>query len=173
MSNLTELLANPDPNDSKASEELAKAVYEELRIIARSKMAKERPGHTLQPTILVNDAWLKLFPLGKKVEFKSSAHFFGTAARVMRNLLVDHARKRLATKRGGKLHKTNFSTEQFDVIQHTASDELVEAVDEVLKEIFEKDKTTAALVELRFFVGLTEEEVADVMGISVRCNVPD
>ena len=168
MSNVTALLAELDSGENpKSANDLLKAVYEELRIIARAKMAKERPGHTLQATILVHEAWLKIFKSRKQVRFKSRSHFFGTAANVMRYVLVDHARKRLAIKRGIDPQKTEFTSTDFPEIRQDVLDELVEAVDEALKEVYAKDKIAAKLVELKFFVGLNMKEVAEVMKISV------
>jgi RNA polymerase sigma factor (TIGR02999 family) len=168
MNDITKILQKiDDGKDPHAQEELLNEVYEELRKIARSKMANERPGHTLQPTILVDDAWLRLCADGKFPHFKNRGHFFATAAKVMRRVLVDHARQRLAIKRRGDLYKTQLSDTEFDQIKSEAPDELLEVVDEVLKEIYEKDEITAKLVELRFFLGLTMEETAEGMGISV------
>jgi RNA polymerase sigma factor (TIGR02999 family) len=113
MSEVTQILERVNRGkDPNAQDELLKAVYNELRIIAKAKMANEKPGHTLQATILVNDAWLKIFPEGKSQTFNNSGHFFGTAAIVMHRILVDHARRRLAVKRGGDLHKTQLSDNQ-------------------------------------------------------------
>src|SRR5271156_4670822 len=101
MREITQLLQKASGNkDPKVQEEFLNAVYNELRIIARAKMANERPGQTIQPTILAHDAWLKLFPEGSSPTFENKAHFFGAVARVMRNILVDRARHRLAIKRG-------------------------------------------------------------------------
>jgi RNA polymerase sigma factor (TIGR02999 family) len=167
MNNVTQLLEKVRAGrDPKAEEELLNAVYNELRIIARAKMKNERPGHTLQATILVHDAWQKLCSGDKPLSFTSRAHFFGTAARLMRNILVDHARQRLAVKRGGDLHKTEFSDTEFAEIRHEASDELLEAVDEALKEIYEQDKISAQIVEWKFFLGLTMDEIAEALQVS-------
>jgi RNA polymerase sigma factor (TIGR02999 family) len=167
MSNVTQILERVRAgNDPKAQEELLNEVYNELRIIAKAKMANERPGHTLQATILANDAWLKLFPDGKSAIFENRGHFFGTAAIVMHRILVDHARRRLAIKRGGDLHKTQLSDTQFVELAHPASDEVIEAVHEALEKFAKIDKSTVVLVELRFFVGLSMQEAADVLGIT-------
>jgi RNA polymerase sigma factor (TIGR02999 family) len=130
MSDLTRMLENYDGGeDPKAAEELLKAVYEEFRKIAWAKMQHERPGHTLQPTILVNDAWLKLFQKGKSPKFESSTHFFGAASEAMRRILVDHARKRDAAKRGKKV---DMSETAFDNLQHRAPDQVILDVDDAL-----------------------------------------
>jgi len=167
MSEVTQILERISTgNDPQAQEEMLKAVYNELHIIAQAKMANERPGHTLQATILANDVWLKLFPNGKSQKFENRAHFFGTAAIVMHRILVDHARRRLAKKRGVNPHKTLLSDTQFAELAHTAPDEVIEAVDEALEKFTKIDKETAKLVELRFFAGLSMQEAADVLGIS-------
>jgi RNA polymerase sigma factor (TIGR02999 family) len=167
MSHVTQLLEKAGAGKNpKAEEELLNAVYSELRNIAQAKMRNERPGHTLQATILVHDAWLKLSSGDKPLRFESRKHFNATAASLMRKILIDHARKRLADKRGGDPHKTEFSDTEFAEIRHEASDELLEAVDEALKEIYEKDKISAQIVEWRFFLGLTMDEVADAMQVS-------
>lgn len=169
MNDVTLLLEKVgEGKDPKAQEALFNAVYSELHIIALSKMAKEKPGHTLQATVLVSDAWLKLFPDGKSADFKSRAHFFGTAAKVMRNVLVDHARQRLAVKRGGKLHKTVLSDTLIDKLAKPADDDVVDAVDTALKRFEELDASTVKLIELRFFVGLSMKEAANELGISLR-----
>lgn len=169
MSDVTLLLERVGKgNDPKAQEALFEAVSNELHIIAQSKMAKEKPGHTLQPTVLVSDAWLKLFPDGKPAEFENRAHFFGTAAKVMRNTLVDHARHRLAIKRGGNLHKTVLSDTLIDKLAKPADDDVIDAVDTALKRFVEVDANTVKLLELRFFVGLSMQEAAKELGVSMR-----
>jgi RNA polymerase sigma factor (TIGR02999 family) len=166
MSDVTTILEKLNSGeDPRAAEELLKAVYSELRKMAQGKMKGEKPGHTLQPTILVNDAWLKLFPEGQNPTFKGRAYFFGAAANVMHNLLVDHARRRNALKRGVRVEK---SETEFAEFSHPAPDELVIAVDEALKTFAETDKDTAKLIELRFFVGLKMKDAAEALGVSVR-----
>lgn len=167
MSEITQMLEGfTVGKDPKLDEELFNAVYIELHKIAQGKMWNERPGHTLQPTILVNDAWLKLFPEGKSTGFANRHRFFGAAAEVMHRILVDHARRRLAIKRGGDLHKTQLSDTQFVDLVHPASDEVIEAVDEALNRFAEFDKETVTLIKLRFSAGRTMKEAAEVMGIS-------
>jgi len=156
MSDVTLLLQKAgEGKDPKAEEELLNAVYNQLRIIARAKMKGERPGQTLQATILVHDAWLKICPAGQPINFANRAHFFWAAARAMRQIQVDHARQRLAIKRGEGQHQTELGETEIAAFQLKAADELVEAVDEVLKEIYETDKITAQLVELKYFCGQT------------------
>jgi len=165
MSKVTLLLAAAgDGNDPKAQEKLLKAVYEELRQLGRYKMANERPGHTLQATILAHDAWLKLFPGGKTPKFKSREHFFGAAAQVMRRVLVDHARKRNAIKRGKKVE---MSETEFGNLECKATDEEIMAVDEALAKFAKIDKATTALIELRFYLGQSMKEAAKTLGRSL------
>ena len=165
MSDVTLLLAAAgDDDDPQTREELLKAVYEELRKMAQIRMARERPGHTLQPTILANDAWLKLFPEGKTRKFENRAHFFAAAAVVMRRELADHARKRDAVKRGKKVE---ISETEFGNLEHKAPDEMIIAVDEALKKFAEIDKATAELVGQRYFLGFTMKEAAKNLGISL------
>ena len=154
--------------DPKSQEALLEAVYNELHIIAQSKMAKEMPGHTLQATALVSDAWVKLFPKGKPKKFNNRAHFYGTAAKVMRNVLVNHARQRLALKRGKKLHKTALGDTLVEKLAQPAADDVIDAVDTALKRFAEVDATTVKLIELRFFVGLSMKEAAEQLGVSLR-----
>lgn len=168
MSDITQLLQKASGNkDPKVQEEFLNAVYNELRIIARAKMAKERPGQTIQPTILANDAWLKLFPEGSSPTFANKAHFFGAVSRVMRNILVDRARARLAIKRGGDQIKVSLEDEVFEMLVEDREDRLIEEVDAVLKEIETSDPKTFILVQMKFFLGMTMEDVADKMGADV------
>lgn len=169
MSDITLLLEKVGQGqDHQLQEALLLAVYGELKKIAIGKMAKEKPGHTLQATVLVNDVWMRLFPDGKAAQFENRAHFFGTAARLMHNLLVDHARKRLAEKRGGKQVKVDFDDHLAEVIAAPAEDEVVEAVDTALKRFAEIDPNTVKLVELRFFVGLSMAEAAKALNVPLR-----
>ena len=169
MSDVTLLLEKVgEGKDPKAQEALFNAVYNELHRDAQSKMAKEKPGHTLQATVLVSDAWLRLFPDGKSANFKSRTHFFGTAAIVMRNVLVDHARQRLALKRGGNLHKTALGDTLLDKLSKPADDDVIDAVDTALKRFAEVDANTVKLLELKFFVGLSMKEAAEQLGVSLR-----
>ena len=127
-------------------------------------MLNERSGHTLQPTILANNAWLKLFPNGKTRNFKSRIHFFAAAGIVMRRELVDHARKRDAIKRGKKVE---ISETELGNIEHKSTDEIIIAVDDALKKFAETDKATAELINQRFFLGFTMKEAAKNLGISL------
>ena len=137
-------------------------VYNELRAVARRYLARERPGHTLQSTALVNEAYLKL--VGQRdVQWQNRAHFFGVAAQLMRRLLVDHARRRKRAKRGS-------GGTRITLVEGLASVEPVDidaiALDDALQSLEQLDPQKGRLVELRFFGGLTVEETAEVMGTS-------
>jgi RNA polymerase sigma-70 factor (ECF subfamily) len=139
-------------------------VYNELRRVARRYLRSERPDHTLQPTALVHEAYIRL--LGQReIMWQNRAHFFGVAAQLMRRILVDHARAHQAEKRGGHKQKVPLD----EALEYTAdkSAELV-ALDEALDRLAARDPRQARVVELRFFAGLTEQETAELLGISVR-----
>jgi RNA polymerase sigma-70 factor, ECF subfamily len=158
---ITRLLQGLRSGDRNASGKIMAAIYSELRQVAGRAMRRERPGHTLQPTALVNEAFLRL--AGQPgVEWKDRAHFFGAAARLMREILVDYARKRGAEKRGSRVNLT-----LHDGLLLSA-DRLEEIVgwDEILGHLEKLDPRQARIVELRFFAGLSVEEVAEVMHIS-------
>jgi RNA polymerase sigma factor (TIGR02999 family) len=134
-------------------------VYAELRTIARTKMAGERPGHTLQPTALVHEAWLRL---GDQ-RFANRAHFFSAAAEAMRRILIDSARRRAAARNGGGAVRVNLDDAE---IAAPAKDEEMLAIHDRLDALAEHDGRKAELVKLRYFAGLTIQEAADVLGIS-------
>lgn len=159
---VTRLLDDINAGRAGAREELVPVVYAELRILAESYMRKERPGHTLQPTALVNEAWMKLADQ-TRVEWKGRAHFFGIAAQAMRRILVDHHRKRSAARRGGG----EAAVTLVDGPAETFQDPLdFIALDEALDELAELDPRAARIVELKFFGGLSVEETAEVLDIS-------
>ncbi len=139
-------------------------IYDELRRLAGSYLRRERPDHTLQPTALVHEAYMKLIDQ-KRVRWQNRAHFFGIAAQVMRRLLMDHARKHLANKRGGdaEIHPLE---EEILVVSHGKSAELL-ALDDALERLAKMDPQKARVVELRYFGGLSIEETAEVLGVSV------
>ena len=136
----------------------------ELRSFAQRLMAGERIGHTLQPTALLNEAWLKLGSLGRQQEWVSRGHFFGAMAHAMRQVLVDHARKSTCIKRGGNNRREQL-TADIDVAAPTPSDEVL-AINEALHKLERVDKAGAMLVTLRFFADFTHAEAAEEMGIS-------
>ncbi len=159
---VTALLVAWSDGDETALEKLAPLVYGELRQLARRHMAGERPGHTLQTTALVNEAYLRLVNW-KEIRWQNRAHFFAVSAQMMRRILVDHARGHNADKRGGEIHKVSLD-ENIDVTDERATDLI--ALDDALTALAELDPDKARLVELRFFGGLSVEETAEVLGVS-------
>ncbi len=160
---LTNLLIEWREGSQTALDRLLPFVYDELRVIARSYLRRERPGHTVQTGTLVHQAFVKLLE-GKQVQWEGRAHFFGIAARLMRQILVDHARARDAVKRGAG-EKIDPLAAALSVAVQTM-DVGVLALDRALEELATLDPQQARVVELRFFGGLTVEEVAEVLGVS-------
>jgi len=159
--NITDLLLKWSGGDATALEQLMPLVYNELRRLAVRYLRRERDNHSLQPTALVNEAYLRLVDQ-QKVEWQSRAQFYGLAARVMRNILVDHARSRQAAKRGGEQFRVSFEGDQ----QVSVNPEIkFLAVHEALERLTTFDAQKAQIVELRFFGGLSIEETAEVLGI--------
>lgn len=163
LNEITPLLLRWSQGDQTALASLMPVVYQELRKLAQSYLRGERPNHTLQPTALINEAYLRLvrqdFP-----EWQSRRHFFGVAAQLMRQILVEHARARLAEKRGGGARKYSLD-EALDFSDEKAS-ELV-ALDDALMALSKFDERKVRIIELRYFGGLSLEETADAMGLSV------
>ena len=159
--NLTQLLRRLRWGDEDAAAQVASAAYGELHKIASRCLRRERPGHTLQPPALVNEAFLKLVG-NTRAEWRDRAQFYGVAARLMRRILVDYARKRAAGKRGGGHQVT---LEENLVLREERLEDVL-GVDEVLERLEALDARQARIVELRFFSGLTMEEIAEVMQIS-------
>jgi RNA polymerase sigma factor (TIGR02999 family) len=160
MSEVTRLLAAIQRGDARAGEDLLPLVYQELRQLARAKMVREQPGHTLQPTALVHEAWLRL---GDQ-RFENRAHFFGAAAEAMRRILIDRARRKLAAKHGAAAEHVDAADIEIAAPTEKA-DELL-AVHEALDALAAHDARKAELVKLRYFAGLSIDEAAEVLGIS-------
>jgi RNA polymerase sigma factor (TIGR02999 family) len=160
---VTRLLIDWGNGDQAALDELMPLVYEELRRLAGRYMRREGQGHTLQTSALVNEAYLRLMDQ-EKVQWQNRAHFFGVASQLMRRILVDHARSRLRAKRGGGAHMVSFAD------QATTSKEVIEviALDDALKGLMEMDPRKSQIVEMKFFGGLTNEEVAEVLKVTPR-----
>ena len=158
---VTQLLFRWREGDRDALEELMPLVYDELRRLARHYLSQERSDHTLQSTALVHEAYLRLAGQNPP-EWQNRAHFFGIAARIMRQILVEHARSRAADKRGGGVCKVTL--EDFDIAHETDLD--VVALDKALNDLSELDAQQGKIVELRFFGGLTIEDTSEVLGIS-------
>ena len=162
--NITHLLKEWSDGDLRALDELIPLVYEELRQQAARYMRKERPGHSLQATALINEAFLRLIDV-KDVQWQNRAHFFAIAANLMRRILVDHARRRDAEKRGGSQILLTF--DDAFAVPKTADVDLL-AIDEALTRLAALDSQQARVVELRFFSGLTVEETAVALGVSPK-----
>jgi RNA polymerase sigma factor (TIGR02999 family) len=164
MSEITQLLGEIRGGNQQVAEELLSLVYTELKRIAAQKMAGEAPGNTLQPTALVHEAWMRLVGDGD-APFENRAHFFSAAAEAMRRILVDSARRKRAIRRGGGAAREELQEDH--LVQDAVPDELL-AVDEALDLLAREDPAAAELVKLRYFVGMTMEEAATTMGLSLR-----
>jgi RNA polymerase sigma factor (TIGR02999 family) len=158
---ITQLLVAWRSGDRCALDDLMPLVYEELRRLARHYMAGERPGHTLETTALINEAYLRLVD-HKEMQWQNRAHFFAVAAQAMRRILVDHARTRDAAKRGGGAAKG--SLEEAAAIPARPLELM--ALDAALNDLGAMDPRKSRVVELRYFGGLSEEETAEVLGVS-------
>lgn len=158
---ITELLREWNDGDPEAAEKVLPMVYDELRRIAGSYFRHERPDHTLQATAIVHEAYVRLIEKNR-VEWKSRAHFVGRVTHMMRHILVDHARQRQTTKRGGQARRVTLA--EAGEIADRPPDVL--AVDEALGALAQLDPQKASIVELRFFGGLTIHEVAAVLAVS-------
>jgi RNA polymerase sigma factor (TIGR02999 family) len=166
---VTQILRQLDLSDPSQADELLAAVYDELRRLASGQLRGERPNHTLQPTALVHEAYLRLVD-ARDLRWESRAHFFGTAARAMRQILVDHARRHNAEKRGGGWEQVTLATDVGGE-ESLAADVL--DLHEALEKLASHDAELARLVELRFFAGLTLDETADTLGVSRRKTAKD
>src|SRR5215471_11731140 len=161
---LTLLLNAAHDGDPKAAEEILVLVYHELRRVAAAKMAQERPGQTLQPTALVHEAWLRL--AGKEhAQWNGRAHFFGAAAEAMRRILIERARRKRTPRHGGDQQRVDI--QEAELTAPADNDQLL-ALSEALDKLAAHHKSEAELVKLRYFVGLTNDEAAEVLGISPR-----
>ena len=163
MAEITRILEAVQRGDPQAATELFPLVYGELRKVAGQKMAHEGSNPTLQPTELVNEAWLRLAGNGSQ-QWKNRAHFFGAAAEAMRRILVERARRRNRLKRGGQWERVEL--EEADIPSPLPDDDLL-ALDEALGRLAEFDARAAEVVKLCFFVGLTHEQAAKELGVSL------
>ena len=163
MGDATLLLTAVERGDPKAADQLLELVYGELRRLATHKMAQESPGQTLQPTALVHEAWLRL--VGSETpNFQNRAHFFSAAAEAMRRILIDRARRRRTQRHGGGYERINL--DDCDLATPQADDELL-AVNDALDQLSKQHPVQAEVVKLRYFGGRTNDEVSQVLGISV------
>jgi RNA polymerase sigma-70 factor, ECF subfamily len=161
---ITQMLIELTDGNQDVVDQILPHIYGELRRLAGSYLRRERSDHTLQPTALVHEAYMKLVDQ-RQVKWQNRAHFFGIAAQVMRRILMDHARKHKAEKRGGEADKLPLEDEIL-VVSTNRSDQLL-ALDEALETLAKLDPQKAKIVELRYFGGLSIEETAEVMGVSV------
>ena len=164
VSDLTQILERVEQGDQRAAEELLPLVYDELRRLAAHRMANEVQGHTLQPTALVHEAWLRLARENHN-KFENRSHFFAAAAEAMRRILIEHARRKSAQRRGGGLERVEL--EQID-IPEKATDATLVRVNEALAALEREDARAAELVKLRFFAGLSVEQAALALGVTDR-----
>ena len=162
MSEVTQLLDAIQQGNPRASEALLPLVYAELRGLARAKMAREQPGHTLQPTALVHEAWLRL---GEQ-RFENRAHFFGAAAEAMRRILVERARRKQRDKRGNGAE--HLDVDEIEIAAPAGNGDELLRVHEVLDRLAAEDPQKAELVKLRFFAGLSLTEAGAVLGLPER-----
>lgn len=163
MSEFTRILDSACKGDLQAARELLPLVYEELRRVAAARMASGSPGHTLQPTALVHEAWLRVAGEGGSAQFHSRTHFFAAAAEAMRHILIDRARRKQALRHGGGQQRLD--VDDVEIAAPAGDDELL-AVNDALERLATVDPAKAELVKLRYFVGMTLEEAAAALGIS-------
>ncbi len=163
---VTRLLQNMRAGDPAPVEELLPVVYQELRRLAAWHMSRERPGQTLQPTALVHEAWLRV-QSETAHRWNSQRHFFAATAEAMRRILIDRARQKQAVRHGGGLHRTELDLENLPIAAAAPDEELLE-VDDALEALAAHDARKADLVKLRYFGGLSLEETARALEISVR-----
>jgi RNA polymerase sigma factor (TIGR02999 family) len=164
MSDVTRILSAIERGEARATDELLPLVYEELRLLAAKKLSREAPGQTLQATALVHEAYIRLVGTDA-AGWGSRGHFFAAAAEAMRRILVESARRKKSAKRGGDRRRVDL--EDWDITVQTSPDELL-ALDEALSALAMEDPVTAELVKLRYFAGLSLEQVAETLEISQR-----
>jgi RNA polymerase sigma factor (TIGR02999 family) len=164
VSDVTRILDAIQQGDSKAADQLLPLVYDELRRLAAHKMVHQPPEQTLQATALVHEAYLRLIG-SEPVQWNSRGHFFSAAAEAMRRILIERARKKSARKHGGGLQRVDL--DQVDIALDT-EDDLLLLLNDALEEFREKDPTAAELIKLRFFVGLPNQQAAELLGVSER-----
>ena len=160
----TQILSAAANGDPKAAEDLLPLVYDELRKLAAARLSFEADGHTLQPTALVHEAWLRLVG-AEQHDWRNRAHFFAAAAEAMRRILVDNARRKLALKRGARPERIDL--DRVDVAAETDEESLL-VMNEAIEKLAEHDPQSAELVKLRFFAGLAYDDAAKALGISER-----
>ncbi len=164
MTDVTRIINAIEAGDKGAADELLPLVYEELRLLAAQKMSQEKPGHTLQATALVHEAYIRLVE-GADQDWNSRGHFFKAAAEAMRRILVENARRKKTHKRGGG--EACIALDGIEIPAESPTDGLI-ALDEALTKLGEQEPALAEVVELRYFAGLTLEQIAKILGVSRR-----
>lgn len=170
MNDVTQVLSRIELGDGKAAEELLPLVYDELRKLAAQRMAQENPGQTLEATALVHEAYIRLVDVEKAQHWNSRGHFFAAAAEAMRRILIERARKKAGPKAGGEHQKVELS--QVDLEMPGPQLDWL-ALSDALDKLATQDRRAAEVVQLRFFAGLTNEQVARTLGISVSTAKAD
>ena len=165
MTDVTQILSQIEQGDPKAAEQLLPLVYDELRKLAASKLASEKPGQTLQATALVHEAYMRLVDQAKERHWDSRGHFFGAAAEAMRRILVENARRKKRLKHGGNLKRAPI--DGIPIVLPEIHEDLV-ALDEALDRLEVVDPQAVQLVQLRYFAGLSNAEAARLLGVSPR-----
>lgn len=163
VSEFTVILDRVQQGDPTAAEELLPLVYAELRVLAAAKMAQEPPGHTLQPTALVHEAWLRLVGTGEPKSWNGRSHFFGAAAEAMRRILVDRARHKRRIRHGGGWERVDL---EHVTVATEDSDDTVLAIHDALEKLALESPPKAEIVKLRYFTGMEHAEIAEALGIS-------
>ena len=163
MGDVTRMLAEIEQGDPAAAQQLLPLVYEELRSLAAQRLAREKPGQTLQATALVHDAYLRLVNTKEAQQWNSRGHFFAAAAEAMRRILIEGARRKQRHKHGGDRQRVDFN--ECDLAGAVSDDRLL-AIDEALDRLAQHDPQAAELVKLRFFAGFSITEAAEILGLS-------
>lgn len=170
MTDVTQILSQIEDGDPSAAEQLLPLVYDELRKLAASKLAQEKPGHTLQATALVHDAYLRLVDGNNAQGWYSRGHFFGAAAEAMRRILIETARRKQSLKAGGGLDRISIHNDELAGAEH--AEELL-ALDEALQKLERQSLRKAQVVKLRYYAGLTIPETAEALGIARSTAIAD
>lgn len=166
VNEVTRILTAVEQGDPQAAQRLLPLVYDELRRLAAHRLAGENPGHTLQPTALVHEAYLKLVGSDPRQPWNGRVHFFAAAAEAMRRILIDHARRKHRVRRGGAMQRVELKDlVDIEQIAEREEDDIL-ALDEALTQLAAADPRRAELVRLRYFAGLTLEQAAELLGIS-------
>ena len=167
MKDVTRILSAIEQGDPSAAEQLLPLVYDELRRLAARRLAGEGQGHTLQPTALVHEAYLKLVGPNPQQPWNGRVHFFAAAAEAMRRILIDHVRRKHRTRRGGGMKRVELEDmDDIELIAESGDEEELLALDGALAKLAAADPRRAELVKLRYFAGLTLQQTAELLGIS-------